>query len=327
MSTETNKTHDLDDFMQAISRHMADEYARIQKRVKEDPGTAGDQGEENWASILREWLPKTYHVVTKGRIINASGEVSPQVDVLVLKPTYPPKLLDVKLYLAAGVAAAFECKITLRSKHIREAIDACIGVKSLYMPRVGSPYKELHAPIIYGLIAHSHEWSGDNEKAISTISALLMDTITEKVSHPRLEIDLICIANLTTWGRSCITFHGPHYRPWGSEFEEKYGKDGSALTGYIRDEKRGTDDLPTFQSPKSDISIGGFLASLYEKLAMEDKSMQEIADYFNTAVRSGGYGQLRSWPASIYSEQIRDSVVRGIGITNGQRWNEWSTGF
>jgi hypothetical protein len=35
---------------------MAEEYDRIQKRATEDPGTAGDQGEENWATLLRNWL-------------------------------------------------------------------------------------------------------------------------------------------------------------------------------------------------------------------------------------------------------------------------------
>ena len=42
-------THDLHDFMQQLSDEMAAEYDRIQKRAAEDPGTAGDQGEENWA--------------------------------------------------------------------------------------------------------------------------------------------------------------------------------------------------------------------------------------------------------------------------------------
>ena len=53
-----DKTHDLYDFMQQISNEMAAEYDRIQKRATEDPGTAGDQGEENWAELLRGWLPR-----------------------------------------------------------------------------------------------------------------------------------------------------------------------------------------------------------------------------------------------------------------------------
>lgn len=93
--------------MSQISDDIAAEYKRIRARAAEDPGTAGDQGEENWATLLRGWLPSQYQVVTKGRLISHNGTTSPQVDVIVLKPSYPPKLLDKKLYLAAGVAAAF----------------------------------------------------------------------------------------------------------------------------------------------------------------------------------------------------------------------------
>jgi tetratricopeptide (TPR) repeat protein len=79
------KSHDLYDFIRQISAEMCAEYNRIQMRATEDPGTAGDQGEENWAELLREWLPRSFEVVTKGRIISQEGETSPQIDVLVLK--------------------------------------------------------------------------------------------------------------------------------------------------------------------------------------------------------------------------------------------------
>ena len=109
------KTHDLHDFMRQLQDRMAANYKQIQKRASEDPGTAGDQGEKNWANLLRGWLPRTYEVVTKGRILGQDGRASPQVDVLVLKSIYPKQLIEEgeKMYLAAGVAAAFECKTTL----------------------------------------------------------------------------------------------------------------------------------------------------------------------------------------------------------------------
>src|SRR5229473_5459551 len=100
MNEKPQKTNDLQDFMVAATQEMASEYRRIQKRTKDDPGTAGDQGEENWATLLRKWVPCHYHVVTKGRILGHTGHASPQVDVLVLHPSYPPHLLHTKLYLA-----------------------------------------------------------------------------------------------------------------------------------------------------------------------------------------------------------------------------------
>ena len=127
--------------MRQVSSDMASEYERIRKRTREDPGTAGDQGEENWASLLKDWLPGTYEVVTKGRIIGEDGRTSPQVDVVVLKEIYPRKLLDKKVFLANGVAAAFECKTTLRPEHIEDAVETGVEIKRLFPVRTGTPYR------------------------------------------------------------------------------------------------------------------------------------------------------------------------------------------
>jgi hypothetical protein len=69
----TIMSNDLFDFMVQATKEIADEYARIQKRVTEDPGTAGDQGEENWATLLRRYLSPQFHVVTKGHILGHQG--------------------------------------------------------------------------------------------------------------------------------------------------------------------------------------------------------------------------------------------------------------
>jgi len=141
------KFNDLHDYLLGVTEDMSRDYHQIQKRATQDPGTAGDQGEENWAELLRGWLPPTYQVVTKGRILGHDGNASPQVDVLVLRPSYPRKLLGKKLYLAGGVAAAFECKVTLKKSHIYEAFQTAALINKLLPPRWGSPYKELHNPI------------------------------------------------------------------------------------------------------------------------------------------------------------------------------------
>ncbi len=161
--------HDIHDFVRSSQRTIEEEYARIQKRAKEDPGTAGDQGEENWASLLRLWLPSYFHVVTKGRILTDSGYTSPQVDVLVLMPSYPRVLLDKKLYLAGGVAAAFECKITLKAEHVRAAVETSVSLRKALPKREGNPYKELNSSIIYGLLAHSQIWMGHTSSPVENV--------------------------------------------------------------------------------------------------------------------------------------------------------------
>jgi hypothetical protein len=76
--------HDLHSYMHQLSAKMDAEYARIRKSARADPGTAGDEGEENWAQLLRDWLPSNYHVVTQGQLMDDQGRLSGQVDIIVL---------------------------------------------------------------------------------------------------------------------------------------------------------------------------------------------------------------------------------------------------
>jgi len=52
--------HDIHDYMISAQRRIEEAYARIRKHSLEDPGTAGDQGEEDWRKFLKEWLPNYF---------------------------------------------------------------------------------------------------------------------------------------------------------------------------------------------------------------------------------------------------------------------------
>lgn len=319
--TVKEKSHDLYDFMSEISNDMAYEYKRIQKRATEDPGTAGDQGEENWATLLRDWLPATYEVVTKGRIISHEGKMSPQIDILVLKDSYPRKLLDKKVYLAAGVAAAFECKVTLIASHIKEAIENCVKVKSLFRPRAGTPYKELHSPIVYGLLAHSHSWKGEQSRPTENIEAKLINEDENHVDHPRKILDLLCVADLASWSSSIMTFVGPGQIPDWSQMAPIYGPNGSATTAYIGHSSSNDNQVEHFTP------VGVLIAYLSQKLAWEHPEYRSLADYYRvTNISGSGKGSMRKWDANIYSDKIRARVQRGQ-LSNGASWNEWSVHF
>ena len=318
MSNE--KSHDLHDFMKQLSNEMAAEYDRIQKRATEDPGTAGDQGEENWAKLLRGWLPRTYSVVTKGRIISADGRTSPQVDVLVLKDVYPEKLLDKKLYLAAGVAAAFECKITLKASHIVQAIKKCTKIKSLYPNRKGTPYKELHAPIVYGLLAHSHSWKGPNSTPEANIEQMLLESDRLHVPHPRHGLDLLCTADLAAWTLYKLTFvsqlspQDPNFAP----------QDAATVTAYMRHNADCDSQVENFTS------IGVLISSLSRRLGWEDTALRDLADYYHdTRITGRGSGTQRRWePNSIYSTKVYDLFgVRGPLTGEANAWDEWFSYF
>ena len=318
------KTHDLYEFMRQLSDEMAAEYDRIQMRTTEDPGTAGDQGEENWAELLRGWLPRTYEVVTKGRIISQDGRTSPQVDVLVLKSIYPKKLLTKKLYLAAGVAAAFECKTTLKAAHIDKAIETCVKIKNLYPAREGTPYKELYAPIVYGLLAHSHSWTGPNSTPEANIEQKLLESDYLHVSHPRQGLDVLCVVDCAAWTLSKMTFFGPQATlNYESPPFSRYGPDGAALSSYIGHTSASDHQVEHFTP------IGVLISHLTGWFAREDPSLRDLADYYRIAnIGGSGRGSFRDWPSSIYSESVRRLVEAG-NLTTGLAavWDEWNMVF
>ena len=314
------KTHDLKDFMRQLSNEMAAEYDRIQKRATEDPGTAGDQGEENWAELLSGWLPRSYEVVTKGRIISQDGRTSPQVDVLVLKSVYPEKLLNKKLYLAAGVAAAFECKTTLKAAHIEQAVKTCAEIKNLYPAREGTPYKELHTPIVYGLLTHSHSWKGPNATPEDNIRQKLWESDIFHVLHPRECLDLLCVADLTTWTLYKSLFISDYELSGAPVYEAN----GLMKTAYIQ-------RTPSYDGQtKRSTPIGNLISSLSRRIAWEDPILRDFVNYYWYAgIASGGTSIDRLWPASVYSEKVRRYIQdsgRLVG-TNLLRWDEWQDSF
>lgn len=316
-----DKTHALYDFLRQLSEEMDSEYKHIQKYiVKDDTGTAGDQGEENWAELLRRWLPRTYEVVTKGRIIGRDGRTSPQVDVLVLKSVYPERLLRKKLFLAAGVAAAFECKNTLRAEHIEKAMETCVKIKDLYPVREGTPYKELHAPVVYGLLAHSHSWKGDNSTPEDNIQQKLIISDYCHVLHPRQGLDLLCVADLATWTLSKSTFlsqlspQDPNYAP----------QDVEMITSYTR--WTASSDIPI----EDFTSIGVLISNLSKRLAWEDSTLRDLADYYHDIkLTSTGSGLQRKWQANlIYSSEVFSGFgIHGPSVGGANTWNEWFSGF
>lgn len=316
MSEET--AHDLYEFMRQLSDKMAANYRFIQRRATEDPGTAGDQGEENWAELLRGWLPRTYEVVTKGRIISQDGRTSPQIDVLVLKNIYPKQLIDEnqKIFLAAGVAAAFECKTTLKASHIEEAMETCAKIKTLYPDREGTPYKELHAPIVYGLLAHSHSWKGGNSTPTDNIKQALLKSDQLYVSHPRECLDLLCVADLGTWKIMKVLAPlalASHYKiPINIILEN-----GLALqTAYMMATSANKNQSEYFTP------IGSCIFDLSRKLAWEDTQLREISQYYEgTKMGGSGEGEARLWNFSFSGNVTRQLQNHQFNLEN---WNQWS---
>jgi hypothetical protein len=326
--------NDLFAYMRVATHQMQSEYDRIRKRAAEDPGTAGDNGEENWAELLRTWLPASYHIVTKGRIMNAQGECGPQVDILVLSPAYPKILLGRKEYLEGGVLAAFECKLTLKADHVRTAVQNAAIIRRLSRPmRKGSPYRELHTRLRYGLLAHSHIWQGSQSTPVDNIEKHLYEAETEETRHPKEVLDTVCVSDLATWRISKLVVAGERllsqmrlrYERMGDFWTTIQQAGGAIEANHVcfTEEYQTTTEKKQLFTP-----IGSFLTTIFEMLAWEDVSLRPLAEYLLVADLLGsGQGSARMWALNVLSDELAGKLRQGECLVSGERWHEWSMCF
>lgn len=271
-------THDLIQLIQQATAELSAEYRRIQAHAAQDPGTAGDEGEGNWAALLERWLPVGFHVRTKGRIISSDATMSPQIDVVVLNSSYPVGLLNKKIYLAAGVVAAFECKNTLRREHLKKAART-----SAVLGKVARSDKDAARHIIYGILAHSHRLASTRRRPEEVLSEALSKAVESEISNPRDCIDIVCVADLGTWTLLRA--------PWRSADEAAKAIVTTTYMGPLID----VNSSSATHGPSTD-PIGRFLTTLLRRLGPADPAIASLAEYFHEAGLTGtGQGAIREW--------------------------------
>jgi hypothetical protein len=311
-------SHDLHDYISQLGLKLDAEYRRIKKYSRDNPATAGDEGEENWAQLLRDWLPPTYSVVTKGHLIDEQGTLSPQIDVIVLKPSYPPSLHNKKKYLLAGVAAAFECKLTLRDRDIGRAVETGVCIKRMSHVRTGTPYRELVAQPLFGLLAHAYSRgrpTGDPDAAATRIDTSINAADESHVQHPREMIDLVCVANVATWSANKEPLSHPEW-DFDPDCPRKLASEYMPATLYLKHS--------SYSSTPAFTPLGMFLTELLTKLAWEDASLRDIAGYFfGVDFSSDCVGSLRFWKRCVYSPELRKKI--SLKRLSGEiTWDEWT---
>jgi hypothetical protein len=310
------KKHDFFNLMGAVKESLARDYERIRARSRDDPGTAGDQAEEDWAAILRNWLPANYTVVTKGRIPFEDGTSSPQMDVLVLSPSYPRGLSNEKYIFSGGVVAAFECKLTLRKPDVRRAFEAAYKIKKKIKPRLGTPYGELNSPPIVGLLAHSQALGKGRGswKLHETIEAF-QDKFAD---HPRELLDIICVADTATLPLAKTVLMGPGLsKDETEELSERKIKGAVALMYVIQDE-----DRPNSGIDSTGEILAGLIYELTFRIAFEDSSIRPWADHLANLGFYGGIGRPIYCAEDTLSKLVRQKLR--INGSESDRWSEWN---
>ena len=310
------RTDNLAGFTRRRRDNMAAECNDIQKQLTEHPTNTTNNGEQSWAKLLRGSLPSIYKVVTKGRIISRDGRISQKVDVLVLKRAHSEKVLDKSLYSADCVAAAFDCKTTLSIEHIVRTMKACTEIKGLYPTRVGTPYRELHAPIIYGVLARSYSWKGEGTKPESDIEKVLSASDGAYILHPRECLDLLCVANLGTWKTVKVLTPLALVLHCKEQMRSVLRSGFTLQTAYMMAQSahrnQGSRFTPT----------GSFIFNLSRKLAWEDSRLRDMPQYYRgMRMERLGLGKPRPWNFSFSKAVIRQLRNHRLNFDD---WSEWS---
>ncbi len=316
-SKNVNTKHDFFGYMKIIKDNMGQEYNMIRSRVKEDPGTAGDQVEEHWAEFLRKWLPANFPIVTKGRLIDVRGRASPQVDILVLDPSYPLGLRDKKYYFIGGVIAVFECKLTLRKEHFKKFFNTSSFIKNMLEKKAGNPFDELCQRPIVGLLAHSHNFSG-KEDVHSHIHDLLYEVAISSVSHPRELPDILSISDIGTY---CLVKDICIGKNSDLKDEFKYlDKMGGIITGYTGY----TEDYSTTIDLYGEI-LGALIWKLTNFMAYQYQNLRPFANYLSELTPWIGIGSNIFWEKTVLSSEV-GKILLQRGFDNSP-WSKWKESY
>lgn len=200
-------------------------------------------------------------------------------------------MLDKKVYLAAGVLAAFECKNTLRREHLQKAART-----SAMLGKVARSDQNAARHIIYGILAHSHRLASIRRRPEEVLSEALNKAVESEISNPRDCIDIVCIADLGTWTLLRV--------PWGSPDESAKVIVTTTYMGPLID----VNSSSATHGPSTD-PIGRFLTSLLRRLAPTDPAIAPLAEYFHeTGLTGTGQGVIREWKLDTPPDDLRTMV-------------------
>jgi uncharacterized protein DUF6602 len=244
------------------------------------------------------------------------GSSSPQVDVLVLTPSYPRGLANEKYVFAGGVVAAFECKLTLRAGDIKRSFETACTIKRKAPARFGTPYDELNRPPIFGLLAHSQSL-GKGERSWRLYDAIEKYS-AECSDHPRELLDLICVADTATITLGKHVLIGNDLSKEEIEELESIDSEGAVAALYVvQDEEKRHSDLDY-----SGAILAGLVYELTQRFAFEDSTIRSWADHLSYLGFYGGIGRPLYCVEDVLSEAVRERLRREG--RNQERWSRWN---
>ncbi len=149
-----------------------------------NPGAKGNVAELSWMEMLEKYLPKRYQV-EKAFVLDSTGQVSDEIDLVIFDRQYSPFLFNREGALfvpAESVYAVIEVKPVLNAETIRYAGSKTETVRRLKrtsttIPHAGGfyPPKKLYK-ILGGIVTRGCDWKSPLESKLpSAISQLSED--------------------------------------------------------------------------------------------------------------------------------------------------------
>ncbi|CAH0292648.1 hypothetical protein SRABI26_04279 [Arthrobacter sp. Bi26] len=271
--------HEHHQWLEDASADIQRDYERLYKKAADSKNTqlVGHENEGIWDEFLRNWLPPQYEVATRKYIVGtADADIQPfETDLIVFHPGYPRKLRQKTRVLAAGVAAAFSTKLTIRASGLEEAAQQSAALQRALIPTRGRARLELWKPYVFGILAASHPWKKDASTPSENVLNAIVSNDKKYANHPAECLDLVCIADLGTWAKS-------------TSYDESLREIPESLR---------TTHFEVRADPGNTLSV--FLSALYEHLSWANEDMKGMANSFVvTNEQITGRGMSRGWDPS-----------------------------
>jgi hypothetical protein len=155
---------------------LRDLFLRTQQRLLSDlkgnqplgtPGAKGGATELDWVTMLTEHLPWRYQVANQAFVVDASGVMSEEIDVVIHDRQYTPLLYsrnDRVFIPAEGVYAVFEVKPSLTRDNVKYAGGKAGSVRKLTRTSAPFPHAEGVSQtepgyILSGILCTESVWS------------------------------------------------------------------------------------------------------------------------------------------------------------------------
>lgn len=278
-------------WLEDVNDEIVAAYERDQEMAQKPDSVqrTGHRVESRWDSVLKEWLPPQYEIGKRKYLlleIDGGPAVTRETDLVVFRPHYPEKLRAKESVLASGVAAAFSVRRTIGRDDVKDAYESAIALRRGMGIRDANLQSYLIPPVFYGLLGESHDWKSPGSTPKANIRSITNELDQTLVKAPREGLDLLCIADLGTWGRTTAVLPERFIarQGWAPEimlaFTGGTHAQSLVLSGMRHDYEQ------TSLSP-----LTNFIGSLWRMLALNDPTLKPLADGFwitKTVETTGG---------------------------------------